>query len=302
MGLPAFYRAAGISARLFDVPVDTIYIGGGNPALLELKSLAAVLSLLWNTFRYSPEPEFTVEITPGAADEALLEALHGLGVNRLSIGAQSFNDHELRAVGRLHSAEETRQCVATARAAGFANISLDLVGGLPYQTVQSWQASLGEIERLRPEHVSVYLLEIDEKSRLGREVQQGGKRYHAKALPGEDFAVGAYTTAKDCLKRLGYQQYEISNFALSSHESRHNQKYWRLDPYVGLGAGAHSFNGSRRWANEREPETYDTRLNDGASPIVEIRALTPERQVEEFFFTRAGVTNCWHSGRSLSTV
>ena len=298
--LPAFYRAAGISAQLLDLPVDTIYIGGGNPSLLQLKALAAALRLLWNNFSRSTQLEFTVEITPNAVDAAVLEALRGLGVNRLSIGAQSFNDRELRAVGRLHSAEATRQCVVTARAAGFANISLDLVAGLPYQTAESWQASLGEIERLKPEHVSTYLLEIDKKSRLGREVLQGGKRYHAKALPGEDFQVEAYTTAKDYLKRLGYQQYEISNFALPGHESRHNQKYWRLDPYLGLGAGAHSYNGSQRWANEAEPEIYGNRLNSGEGPVVEIRALTPAQQLEEFFFLglrqRRGVN--LHEGRT----
>jgi len=282
--LPGFYRAGGISAQLLDLPVDTVYIGGGNPSLLELKALAATLRLLWNNFSRSAQLEFTVEITPNAVDEAVLEALRGLGVSRLSIGAQSFNDRELRAVGRLHSAETTRQWVLTARAAGFANISLDLVAGLPYQTAESWQENLAEVERLRPEHLSIYLLEIDAKSRLGREVLEGGKRYHAKALPDEDFQVETYATAKDRLARLGYQQYEISNFALPGHASRHNQKYWRLDPYLGLGAGAHSYNGSQRWANEAEPEAYGTRLNSGEGPVAEIRALTPEQQLEEFFF------------------
>ena len=282
--LPGFYRAAGISAEILDLSVDTVYIGGGNPSLLELDALAATLSLLWKNFPRSAPLEFTVEITPGSVDEAVLSALLALGVNRLSIGAQSFNDRELRAVGRKHSAEATRQWVRAARAAGFGNISLDLVGGLPYQTAESWQDNLAEVERLRPEHLSVYLLEIDEKSRLGREVLQGGSRYHAKALPDEDFQVEAYATAKDYLTRLGYEQYEISNFALPGHESRHNRKYWQLAPFLGLGAGAHSFNGSQRWANEAEPEAYASRLNSGVGPVEEIRTLAPEQQVEEFFF------------------
>jgi len=171
-----------------------------------------------------------------------------------------------------------------ARAAGFTNVSLDLVAGLPYQTPGSWLESLAEAARLQPEHLSIYLLEIDGKSRLGREVLQGGTRYHAPALPDEEFLLEAYATARDYLKKLGYQQYEISNFALPGHESRHNQKYWRLEPYVGLGAGAHSYYGTQRWANEVEPETYSNRLAGGKNPIVEIRTLTPEQQMEEFFF------------------
>jgi oxygen-independent coproporphyrinogen-3 oxidase len=294
--LPGFCRAGGISAQLLDLPVDTLYIGGGNPSLLELKVLGEILRLLWNNLHRSAQLEFTVEIIPNAVDEAVLKALRGLGVNRLSIGAQSFNDRELRAIGRLHSAETTRQWVMTARAAGFTNINLDLVAGLPYQTAESWRENLAEVARLRPEHLSIYLLEIDEKSRLGREVLQGGKRYHVKALPGEDFLVDAYGAARDYLEALGYRQYEISNFALPGHESRHNQKYWRLDPYLGLGAGAHSYYGSQRWANEAEPEAFINRLNSGQGPVAEILVLTPKQQLEEFFFLglreRRGVNIC----------
>ena len=278
------YQADGISTRLLDLPVDTLYLGGGNPALLGWAAWAELVQLMWAEFQRGAPLEFTVEITPSATDLTTLTALRGLGVNRLSIGAQSFNARELRAVGRLHSADTTRQLMQAARAAGFTNVSLDLVAGLPYQTPGSWLESLAEAARLQPQHLSIYLLEIDEKSRLGREVLQGGTRYHAPALPDEEFLLEAYATAQDYLQKLGYQQYEISNFALPGHESRHNQKYWRLEPYVGLGAGAHSYYGTQRWANEVEPETYSNRLAGGKNPIVEIRTLTPEQQMEEFFF------------------
>jgi len=278
------YQADGISTRLLELPVDTLYLGGGNPALLGWAAWAELVQLMWAEFQRGAPLEFTVEITPSATDLTTLTALRGLGVNRLSIGAQSFNARELRAVGRLHSADTTRQLMQAARAAGFTNVSLDLVAGLPYQTPGSWLESLAEAARLQPQHLSIYLLEIDEKSRLGREVLQGGTRYHAPALPDEEFLLEAYATAQDYLQKLGYQQYEISNFALPGHESRHNQKYWRLEPYVGLGAGAHSYYGTQRWANEVEPETYSNRLAGGKNPIVEIRTLTPEQQMEEFFF------------------
>ena len=278
------YRAQGISPPLFDLPVDSFYLGGGNPALLAWSAWEELLRLVGAKFQPSAPLEFTVEITPGTGDSAGLEALRAFGVNRLSVGAQSFIERELRAVGRLHSADGTRQLIQAARAAGFSNISLDLVAGLPYQTVESWQQSLTEAVRLQPEHLSIYLLELDEKSRLGREALQGGRRYHVQALPGEEFLLEAYVTAKDYLAKFGYQQYEISNFALPGYESRHNQKYWRLEPYLGLGAGAHSYDGTRRWANEAEPEAYGKRLASGDSPIVEVHKLTSEQQIEEFFF------------------
>lgn len=282
--LPELYQTQGIGKGLLNLPVDTLYMGGGTPPLVGRQRLTRILKAIRKRFRFNATFEFSLEVNPGTADSEFFEWARSEGVNRLSIGAQSFNDRELRAVGRLHSAADTRELILQARCAGFANFGLDLIAGLPYQNRTSWQDSLDAAAAIRPQHVSIYLLEVDEKSRLGREVLQHGTRYHAEAVPDEDFMAQAYEAARTFLRHEGYIQYEISNFALPGYESRHNQKYWRLEPYVGLGAGAHSFDGEHRWANESAPETYAARLARGESPITETRLLSPEEQLEEFFF------------------
>lgn len=279
--------------RLLDLPVDTVYWGGGTPSMLGSERLARIVAALERRFHFAPPVEFTIEVTPGSADERELDRLRSLGINRLSIGAQSFEDNELASVGRLHSAAETAQLVHSARRAGFTNISLDLIAGLPHQTRASWLHSLEVAAALAPEHVSVYLFEVDEKSRLGRQVLSHGTHYHADTVPDDEFMAEAYESARYFLADHGYQQYEISNFAPPGFESRHNRKYWRLDPYLGLGAGAHSFDGRQRWSNETRPEVYQARLEGGNFPIAEVRHLSREEQIEEFFFLglreRAGV-------------
>jgi len=300
--LADIYEAAGVvppvdesdkAAGLLALPVDTIYLGGGTPSLLGSGRLARIVSALERRFQFALPVEFTIEVTPGSAGERELERLRELGINRLSIGAQSFDDHELASVGRLHSAADTAELVESARRAGFTNISLDLIAGLPHQTPASWLHSLQAAAGLAPQHVSVYLFEVDEKSRLGNEVLSHGTHYHADAVPNDEFMADAYERARSFLSDHGYAQYEISNFAQPGFESRHNRKYWRLDPYVGLGAGAHSFDGLNRWSNETSPETYQARLERGDSPIAEVRRLSLEQQIEEFFFLglreRAGV-------------
>jgi len=282
--LPEVYAAHGISPGLLTVPVDTLYVGGGTPSLLGAARLDGLMGALRARFELCPTLEFTFEVTPGSVDADFFERARGWGLNRLSVGAQTFNDRELRAVGRLHSASETCDLVKLAQRQGVQNISLDLIAGLPYQTEASWQHALETAARLKPQHISLYLFEMDEKSRLGREVLQKGMRYHATAVPGEAFVTEAYENGRRFLEREGLTQYEISNFALPGFESRHNQKYWRLNPYVGLGAGAHSFDGERRWANETDAQVYQERLAHGTSPISEVRWLSPEEQVEEFFF------------------
>lgn len=263
---------------------DTIYVGGGTPSLLGADRLTCILGALQRRFNIDSAAESTLEITPGSANELLLEKLIRLGVNRLSIGAQSFDDRELRCVGRLHTAANISEQVLRARRAGFGNISLDLIAGLPHQSMASWQASLEQAVRLRPEHVSVYLFEADEKSRLGNEVLRQGTLYGADALPNEDFQAEAYEWAREFLAAEGYTQYEISNFALPGFESRHNQRYWQLMPYLGFGAGAHSFDGVKRWVNEVSPEVYCEKVAKGESPVAESRTLSRTEQAEEFFF------------------
>jgi oxygen-independent coproporphyrinogen-3 oxidase len=283
-GLDRFHAERGIPREILAGAVDSLYFGGGTPTLLGEKRLRLVIQALRARLDCSGEIEFTLEATPGSADAGLLRALRELGVNRLSIGAQTFDDRELRAVGRLHSAAESKELVERARLTGFTNISLDLIAGLPHQTEASFRRSLQTAAKLRPEHVSLYLFEIDEKSRLGREVVHGGNRYHAAAVPSEESMADAYEDGRALLASEGYIQYEISNFALPGCESRHNRKYWRLEPYVGIGAGAHSFDGVRRWANQVDAGSYMARLDSGGSAIDEFHVLSPEEQIEEFFF------------------
>ena len=278
------FPAHSIPRELLSLPVDSVYLGGGTPTLLGERRLALIIHALEDQVSWGRGIEFTLETTPGSAQPDLLGALRGLGVNRLSIGVQTFADRELRAVGRLHSARESVELVCHAREAGFQNISLDLIAGLPYQTEESFRRSLEETVKLRPTHVSLYLFEVDEKSRLGREVVHGGDRYHAAEVPGEEFMANAYEFGCAFLAREGYSQYEISNFALPTFESRHNRKYWQLAPYVGLGAGAHSFDGERRWSNRIDVRGYNAELDAGRSPLDEVHVLTSEEQVEEFFF------------------
>ncbi len=281
---PGIAPAPGIPADLLLLPVDTVYMGGGTPTLLGAERLLGIMHALREGMRWGAEVEFTIETTPGSADIDLLHALLEMGVNRLSIGAQTFDDGELRAVGRLHSASDSVELVRQARQAGFENISLDLIAGLPYQTNASFRRGLEQTAKLRPEHVSLYLLEADEKSRLGREVVRGGDRYHAGAVPGDDFMADAYEFGREFLGSEGYAQYEISNFALAGFESRHNIKYWQLAPYLGLGAGAHSFDGTRRWSNQVDVQAYMAQLDAGFSPVDSCQVLSGEEQVEEFFF------------------
>ncbi|HUI43716.1 MAG TPA: radical SAM family heme chaperone HemW [Terriglobia bacterium] len=277
-------REGRVAGGFLGLPADSIYLGGGTPTLAGRDGLARVFARLRRRFALANALEVTLEMTPASADTPLLAACRALGINRLSIGAQSFDDRELRSVGRLHSGAETEEQVRRARKEGFGNISLDLIAGLPYQTEASWLGSLQRTLDLAPEHVSVYLFEIDEKSRLGHEVLRHGERYHALEVPGEDFLADAYGQAQDSLAGAGYLQYEISNFARPGFESRHNRKYWRLEPYLGLGAGAHSFDGQSRWANETSTAEYAARLALGELPIAEWRPVREAEQVEEFFF------------------
>jgi oxygen-independent coproporphyrinogen-3 oxidase len=282
--LPEIYQSASVATDLLGLPVDTVYFGGGTPSLLGGDRLANIVTDLQRRFRFAPPTEFTLEVTPGSADRDFLQRALAMGVNRLSIGAQSFADSELRSVGRLHSVDDTRALVQAARGEGFRNISLDLIAGLPHQTELSWRASLQSVIALEPEHVSVYLFEIDEKSRLGSEVLRHGIRYHADAVPDEDFVADAYDQARHLLGQGGYVRYEISNFAFPGWESFHNRKYWKLKPYLGLGAGAHSCDGQSRWANATSVEEYESLLERGKSPVFEQQRLTPDIQLEEFFF------------------
>jgi oxygen-independent coproporphyrinogen-3 oxidase len=231
--------ARDMNARL-PQQADSIYLGGGTPTVLEPAQLARLFAAVRRQFELLPGAEITVECAPGTLTPVMLETLQACGVNRISLGVQSFIDAEAAAVGRLHKRSTTLDDIARLRAAGIANLSVDLIAGLPHQTAESWQKSLDEVVAAGVPHVSVYMLEVDEDSRLGRELIAGGTRYHAHFVPDEDATADFYLAACETLNAAGIQQYEISNFARPGSESQHNLKYWTRQPYLGFGVDAHS--------------------------------------------------------------
>ena len=220
--------------------VDSIYLGGGTPTVLDAEQLERIFGAVRSQFEVLPDAEVTVECAPGTLTPAMLESLLRCGVNRVSLGVQSFVDHEAAAVGRLHKRATVLEDVARLRAAGITNINIDLIAGLPHQTAESWRFSLAETIATGAPHVSVYMLEVDEDSRLGRELLAGGTRYHAHFVPDEQAIANFYLVASERLSSAGIAQYEISNFAGAGFQSRHNLKYWTRQPYFGFGVDAHS--------------------------------------------------------------
>jgi len=228
--------------------------------------------------------EVTLEADPETIDAEKAAQWAAAGFNRISFGTQSFVDEELKAAGRMHRREDIYRAVPILRTAGIRNISFDLIAGLPKQTHASWRTSLGEAMALSPEHISIYMMEIDEGSRLGLEVLQSGSRYSARDLPSEEAMTEFYELAQVELRAAGYIQYEISNWAKPGRESRHNLKYWRREPYLGFGAGAHSFSGTQRWANRHDAAAYVAAISEGKSAIDTVDTLTPALALEEEFF------------------
>ena len=270
-----------------EVTADTIYLGGGTPGLLTGKQLAGLLRTARASFhakRTAAEIEVTLEASPENVTAANAGAWATCGVTRISMGVQSMVTAELRAVGRTHDAETVRCATASLRAAGIDNISVDLIAGLPHQSPESWRVSLDRLLELEPAHFSVYMLEVDEDSRLGRELLAGGSRYRAGAVPAEEQVADFYCAAVETLLGAGYEQYEISNFARPECKSRHNWKYWTNAPYFGFGVDAHSYDGERRWANTDSIETYLRKVAQGKSPVVECKVLARQEQIEERLF------------------
>ena len=220
--------------------IDSIYLGGGTPTVLEAAQLARIFDAVRRRFEINSQAEITVECAPGTLNDAVLESLLRCDVNRVSLGVQSFVDQEAASVGRLHKRATVLADIAKLRAAGITNINIDLIAGLPHQTSQSWELSLAETIGTEAPHVSIYMLEVDEDSRLGRELLAGGARYHAHFVPDEEAVADFYLAACDRLRSAGIAQYEISNFARQGFESRHNLKYWTRQSYFGFGVDAHS--------------------------------------------------------------
>jgi oxygen-independent coproporphyrinogen III oxidase len=226
--------------------VDSIYLGGGTPSVLAPDQLRRLFDAVRVNFSVEPGAEITVECAPGTLAPDMIEVLCRCGVNRVSLGVQSFVDQECSSVGRLHTRAIALDDIARLRAAGIGNIGIDLIAGLPHQTSESWESTLGETLATGVPHVSVYMLEVDEDSRLGSELLAGGSRYHAHFVPDEDVTADLYLAASERLEGGGVKQYEISNFArpvthgIGLRDSRHNLKYWKRQPYLGFGVDAHS--------------------------------------------------------------
>lgn len=236
---------------------ETVYLGGGSPNRLAVEQLERLLAAIPGR----PWREATLECAPG---EITVERASGwvrAGINRVSLGVQSMVARELAQTGRKHRADTVASDVGLLRQAGISNLNFDLIAGLPHQTLESFQQSLDAILALDPPHVSVYMLEVDEDSRLGRELLQSGRRYGAAQVPGEAEIVEMYQAAAERLSAAGIARYEISNFARPGFESLHNLKYWRLEPYVGFGADAHSFDGAARRQNAETAAEYVSRAN-----------------------------------------
>jgi oxygen-independent coproporphyrinogen III oxidase len=271
--LEARYRetlAAEIRAHAWQWRPETVYLGGGTPGGMEPEALEALLGLVPGR----PWLEATIEAAPGALTREIAERWAACGITRVSLGAQSFVEKEIRRTGRKHNAETVAREADILREAGIAHVNIDLIAGLSGQTEESWRESLDWIARLAPEHVSVYMLEVDEDSRLGKELLAGGLRYGAADVPSEEDIASFYETAVERLAAMGIARYEISNFARPGCESRHNLKYWRLEPYVGFGADAHSFDGRLRRSN---PDSLEDYVSGGAAEPPEEARLDEER-------------------------
>ncbi|MBX5495709.1 MAG: radical SAM family heme chaperone HemW [Bryobacteraceae bacterium] len=248
-----------ISSWSWEWTPETVYIGGGTPSRMKPETLERILGKIPGR----PWKEATIEAAPGGITAELASAWRESGITRVSLGVQSFVRTEIARTGRKHSAEQVALELDLLASAGIRNVNIDLIAGLSGQTPESWDESLRWIERLRPAHVSVYMLEIDEDSRLGQEILLNGERYGAPDVPSEERTAEFYETAVERLHRIGIERYEISNFAVPGFESRHNLKYWRLEPYVGFGADAHSFDGGLRWQNVETVKEYVGRWRRG---------------------------------------
>ena len=282
----------------FDDTTDSIYLGGGTPSLLKAAQLLRIFAAVRNQFAVASDAEITVECAPGTLTPALIETLRQCGVNRVSLGVQSFVDREAQSVGRLHTRSTVLEEIRRLREAGLANISIDLIAGLPHQTPESWAFSVAETIATGVPHVSVYMLEVDEDSRLGRELIAGGARYHAHFVPDDDATADSYQQACEMLAAAGIAQYEISNFArvdlgpqnseLQNNESRHNLKYWTRQPYLGFGVDAHSMLAADHYSPEgcravrfATPDSLDAYMNRGPHTVTPV---SPQAAIEESFF------------------
>jgi oxygen-independent coproporphyrinogen-3 oxidase len=259
--------------------VDTLFFGGGTPTVLPASEMEHLLAVIDRHFALEAGGEWTVEANPGTVDQAKFHDLRALGFNRISLGVQSFQDSELRQLGRIHTVSQAEQALKLARKAGFENLNLDLIFGLPGQSIESWTKSLRRALAFRPEHISTYNLIYEPDTPFGRGVKTGTIRPLDETVEWD-----MYRETHTILTEASYQHYEISNFALPGRECRHNQGYWRGKSYLGFGPSAHSFHRNRRWWNGRNLQQYLENLKDGRLPVSEEEKLTREQQRLERIF------------------
>ncbi len=283
-------RAAGASCR--DYQVITVFVGGGTPSVMEPYLVRDIMQAVYESFAVEPEAEITIEVNPGTLLQNKLHIYKACGINRLSIGLQSADNRELHNLGRIHSFEEFLKSFQAARMAGFRNINVDLMSGIPGQTLSSWKNTLKKVTMLKPEHISAYSLIIEEGTPFWSRYGEGASESVGFVpLPDEDTEERIYHLTRTFLAEQGFVRYEISNYAKPGFECRHNVGYWSETPYLGLGLGASSYIGGCRFSNERELDTY-LKLDFSAGHELDalialhgpVQELTREQQMEEFMF------------------
>jgi oxygen-independent coproporphyrinogen-3 oxidase len=258
-----------------DRSFSTIYIGGGTPSLLKPAQLSLILNTLSRYFKWEQSCEITLEINPGLTNGKQYQTYRGMGINRISIGIQSFLDCELLWLGRMHTADQAQQSYTAIRNAGFDNIGIDLIYGIPGQSLANWHYNLAKCLQLHPEHISAYNLTAESGTPLAESIQMGKD---------EATEIACYRSAEKILQRAGYLHYEISNYARSeAHISQHNYKYWQHAPYLGFGPSAHSFWDGQRWSNHRSLEQYCTDLESSRMPVAFAERLSRTDMINEPF-------------------
>ena len=263
-----------------DFPVDTIYIGGGTPSYYGAKRLKELLGVIRKLYKVEKDAEVTVECNPDSVDVKSLKILRKAGVNRLSMGMQSANACELERIHRIHTPQQVNEAATAARKAGFTNLSLDLIYGLPGQTMDSWKATVEHALSLIPQHLSCYGLKVEEGTPLAARVAQG------EILPDDDQQADLYLWTVGRLERAGYPQYEISNFAKPGFASRHNLRYWLTQPYIGFGPGAHSDFGGRRYSFVQDLDAYIQGVLQGGDIIDESEIIPKRERCGEYLMLR----------------
>ena len=275
--LDAFKKEAVLYKGLFKEPFDSLYLGGGTPTALETQQLKEIIDCVSSCYYFKDDTEITIEANPGDVDMGMCAALKAMGFNRVNLGVQSFNDDELLFLGRRHNADEAKDAIEFLRGAGFNNVGIDLIYGLPGQSLEIWKKNLERAVTFNPEHLSCYQLNIEKGTPFFR-MREKGLIEPLKEETEESF----FLETSEYLEGHGYIHYEVSNFAKGEkHYSRHNRKYWDHTPYLGLGPSAHSFDGSSRWWNVRSVTDYFKAIEKGSRPVEECEKLNQEQLMME---------------------